>query len=44
MPGFLLIGIPIIVAVLLIGILTLPDEENETVQKTTTSLKKKKKK
>jgi len=28
MPAFLLIAIPIIVAVLFLGIMTLPDEEN----------------
>jgi len=44
MPGFLLIGIPIIVAVLLIGILTLPDEENGEVKKSASPSKKKKKK
>jgi len=44
MPAFLLIGIPIVVVVLLLGIMSLPDEDKKTLEKVTTSLSAKKKK
>jgi len=44
MPAFLLIGIPIIVAVLLLGILNLPDEEKPVIDEVIKKTKSKKKK